>query len=141
MIVVDTNVISEVLKPHPDELVQRWLQSEPIDNVYVTSITKAELLYGLALLPDGRRKEALASAIQRFFFERVAHPVIAFSDEDVLHYAPISAYRRRIGRPIRELDGQIAAITKSRGFAVATRNVRDFQHCGIQVINPWEPLR
>lgn len=138
MIVVDTNVISEVLKPQPDELVQRWLQREPIDNVYVTSITKAELLYGLALLPSGRRKEALASTIQTFFFERITTPVLAFSDEDALHYATISAYRRLMGRPIRELDGQIAAITKSRGFAVATRNVRDFEHCGIEVINPWE---
>ena len=138
MIVIDTNVISEVLKARPDESVVKWLRNERIDDVYVTSITKAELLYGLALLSSGRQKETLASAIERFFNERVTTPVLAFSDEDALHYARISVHRRKMGRPIRELDCQIAAITKSRGFAVATRNVRDFEHCGIEVLNPWE---
>lgn len=138
MIIVDTNVVSEVMKPLVDARVAAWLRRQPIENIYITSITKAELFYGLALLPDGSRKQALADAIQLFFAERVKTPILAFGDQDALPYARISAQRRKAGRPVKELDGQIAAIAASLNFAVVTRNVRDFEGCGIEVINPWE---
>lgn len=137
MIVIDTNVVSEVLKPVADQRVAVWLRRQPVHRVYITAITKAELLYGLALMPDGLRKESLARAVQIFLAERLVNPVLGFMDEDALPYAKISARRRKLGRPVRELDGQIAAIAASRGFAVATRNVRDFEHCGIDIIDPW----
>jgi predicted nucleic acid-binding protein len=137
MIVVDTNVVSEVMKPAPDRQVAGWLRQQPVDRIYITAITKAELLYGLALMPDGKRKEALAQTIQIFFAERVTNPILGFTDRDALPYAKISARRRKLGRPVKELDGQIAAIASSHGFAVATRNIRDFDDCGLKVINPW----
>lgn len=139
MIIADTNVVSEVMKAVADMQVAVWLRRQAIDTIYVTAITKAELLYGLALMPDGRRKQSLAQAMQAFFAERVATPILGFTDEDALFYAKISARRRKAGRPIRELDGQIAAVAASHGFAVATRNVGDFEHCGIEIINPWNP--
>lgn len=139
MIIADTNVVSEVIKAVADMQVAAWLRRQAIDTIYVTAITKAELFYGLALMPDGRRKQSLAQAMQTFFAERVVTPILGFTDEDALFYAKISARRRKAGRPVKELDGQIAAIAASHGLAVATRNVRDFEHCGIEIINPWNP--
>ncbi len=137
MIVIDTNVVSEAMKPSVDAKVAAWLRRQPIENIYITSITKAELLYGLALLPDGRRKEALAEALHIFLMERMKTPILAFGDQDTLPYARLSARRRKAGKPVKELDGQMAAIAASHNFAVATRNVVDFEGCGIHVINPW----
>jgi predicted nucleic acid-binding protein len=131
--------VSEVMKPAADIRVASWLRRQPVDTIYISAITKAELLYGLALMPDGKRKEALAQTMQIFFADRVTNPILAFTDQDALPYARLSARRRKMGRPVKELDGQIAAIALSYGFAVATRNVADFEHCGIDVINPWEP--
>lgn len=138
MIIVDTNVVSEAMKPVADMQVAAWLRGQPIDRLHITAITKAELLYGLALMADGERKKSLAQTIQVFLAERIVNPVLGFTEGDALSYARISAHRRRIGRPIKELDGQIAAIALSQGFAVATRNVRDFESCGVEIINPWD---
>lgn len=138
MIIIDTNVVSEVMRPAPNEWVGAWLREQPAEKLHVTAITSAELLYGLALMPDGRRKHALAHAIQTFFEDWIHNPILPFQDDDAVHYARLSASRRKLGRPVRELDGQIAAIATSYGFAVATRNVHDFEGCGIRVINPWE---
>ncbi|MGP2493782.1 PIN domain-containing protein [Mesorhizobium sp. PUT5] len=91
MIVVDTNVVSEAIKPVVDIHVAAWLRRQPIDQLYITAITKAELLYGLALMPDGSRKESLARAVQVFLAERVVNPILGFMDEDALSYARISA--------------------------------------------------
>ena len=111
--------------------------SVPMDDLFVSSVTKAEMLYGVALLPDGNRKQALASVIERFLRE-LLNPVESFDERDAVEYARISAHRSRMGRRIRELDAQIAAMARARGFAVATRNVNDFEHCGVEIINPWE---
>ena len=137
-ILLDTNVISETFKPQPEVKVASWLASIPIDQLFVSSITKAELLYGLALLPDGKRKEALATVIEEFLERWVANPIESFDERDAVAYARISAHRRKIGHKIRELDAQIASIAMTRGFAVATRNVWDFEDCGLTVINPWD---
>jgi toxin FitB len=137
MILLDTNVISETYKPHPEMRVANWLLKVPIESLFVSSVTTAELLYGAAILPEGRRKQELSGVIHRFLTERIVNPVQPFDERDAAAYAGISAHRRQIGRVIRELDAQIAAIALTRGFAVATRNVSDFEHCGVEIINPW----
>lgn len=137
MIILDTNVISEAFRPLPDPRVGDWLSRQPKTRVFTTAITKAELLTGLAFLPDGKRKQALAEAIAIFFAERLETPVLAFDEPAALQYARIFAQRRQSGRPISEMDCQIAAIALTGGYAVATRNDTDFAHCGIDVINPW----
>lgn len=137
MIVLDTNVVSETLRSQPDAGVSVWMRGVPIDDLYLTVVTKAELLYGLELMARGARRDALTAAITGFLTERLTRPILDFGDRDAVHFAQISASRRRAGRPIRELDAQIAAIARSRGYAVVTRNVRDFEDCGVAVINPW----
>jgi len=137
MILLDTNVISETFKPTPATNVATWLSSTPIERLFVSSITKAELLYAVALLPDGKRKQALSEVIQKFLEDRIVNPIESFDQDDAVAYARISAHRQKIGHKIRELDAQIAAIAMTRGLAVATRNVWDFEDCGVTVINPW----
>ena len=139
MIILDTNVISETFRPEPDPGVGNWLQRQPTSQLFVTAVNKAELLSGLAIMSDGKRKQTLAEIIAIFFGERLETPVLAFDEPAALQYARIFSQRRKSGRPISELDCQIAAIALTRGHAVATRNVYDFENCGIEVINPWDP--
>ncbi|TKT82570.1 type II toxin-antitoxin system VapC family toxin [Aquamicrobium sp. LC103] len=138
MILLDTNVISETFRPHPEPKVAKWLSSVPIEDLFVSSITTAELLYGMAILPDGRRKLELANVIERFLTEKIVNPIQSFDAHDASAYARISAHRHRIGRVVRELDAQIAAIAQTRSLTIATRNVSDFEDCGVEIINPWE---
>ena len=138
LIILDTNVISEVFRSDPDQAVGVWLGRQQKNLVFTTAVTKAELLSGLAVMPDGKRKQALAEAMSIFFDERLQTPVLPFDETAALQYARIFAQRRRSGRPISELDCQIAAIALTSGHAVATRNVADFENCGMAVINPWE---
>jgi predicted nucleic acid-binding protein len=138
MIILDTNVISETFRPIPDRNVADWLREQPLSQVFVTSVNKAELLTGLALMSNGKRKQALANVIERFFEESLMTPVLGFEEAATIQYARIFSQRRKSGRPISEMDCEIAAIALTYGYAVATRNVWDFENCGINVINPWE---
>ena len=138
MIILDTNVVSEVFKPAPDPAVRRWLGSRPQGLYFLTAITKAELLFGLACMPDGKRKRDLADVMWKFFKEKVPNPILTFDGSDAEQYADISAARKRMGRRMGELDAQIAAIARSRSYSVATRDIQDFEECGIELINPWE---
>lgn len=138
MIVLDTNVLSELLAPSPSPHVLAWLAAQPAAAVFTTAVTEAEILYGLALLPDGRRRQALEAAVRPIFSEDLAGRVLAFDREAAENYAAIAARRRAIGRPISQFDAQIAAIAVSRGASIATRNVADFAETGAPVINPWE---
>lgn len=138
MIVLDTNVLSELLAPSPSPAVVAWLAAQPAAAVFTTAVTEAEILYGLALLPDGRRRQALETAVRPIFSEDLAGRVLAFDREAAESYAAIAARRRAIGRPISQFDAQIAAIAVSRGASIATRNVADFAETGAPVINPWE---
>lgn len=137
MIVLDTNVLSEAMRPAPTPAVQAWLARQPPAQLYTTVIAEAELLYGAALLPPGRRRQGLEQAIQRMFAEDFAGRVLAFERAAAAHYAQIVAARRSAGRPIATFDAQIAAIARAMGFAVATRNAADFADLEIDVINPW----
>ena len=137
MIVLDTNVISEFMRPAPEEGVERWLAAQPAASVFTTTVTQAEILHGVALLAEGRRKAELDVAIAEMFRQDLAERVLPFDGAAARAFATIAADRRRVGRPISQFDAQIAAICFSRGASLATRNVADFDGCGIVAINPW----
>jgi toxin FitB len=139
MIVLDTNVLSELMRPRPDAAVVSFVSDQPPVTLFTTTITLAELTYGVAVLPQGRRRSELADAVERMFEEDLAGRVLPFDTAAARAYADISAERRRIGRPISQFDAQIAAIARSRSTRLATRNVADFADCGLDVIDPWRP--
>ena len=137
MIVLDTNVLSEVLRPQPDGRVLAWLQTIT-GEVAITSITLAELLAGVRRLPDGRRKTALASQLEQALRPyRGTSAVLAFDDVAADHYADVLAAREEAGLPISTADAQIAAICRAHAATCATRNTRDFELTGIQLVDPW----
>jgi predicted nucleic acid-binding protein len=137
MYVLDTNVVSEIFRAIPDPNVEAWLETSDPSKLYVTAITKAEFLTGLVRMPDGRRKQFLHVAIHAFFENRMKTPILAFDSREAEYFAEIVAGRYRRGLPIGEIDAQIAAIARSYAFAIVTRNVADFDHCGIEIVNPW----
>jgi len=137
MIVLDTNVLSEASRPAPARRVLDWLAAQQPARLFTTTISEAEFLYGLALLPAGKRRTGLEQAARRMFGEDFANRVLPFDSAAAHAFALIAAVRRKKGRPIGDLDAQIAAIARSHGAAVATRNVGDFSDCGIDVIDPW----
>ena len=118
--------------------VVAWIEATDPSRLFVTSISMAETLLGLALMPEGKRKLAFAGIMHTFFTDRIRTPVLAFGGKEAEHFAKVVSHRQRIGRPIGEFDAQIAAIALAQGFAVVTRNERDFSDCGVTVINPWE---
>lgn len=137
MIVLDTNVISEVLKPRPNANVVVWLESLT-DEVAITAITLAELLAGLRRLPEGRRKADLTSRVEGVIQSyRVSGSIIAFDAEAAPHYADIVAARHAAGLPIATGDAQIAAICCARNAVCATRNTKDFVGTGVSLVDPW----
>lgn len=137
MIVIDTNVVSEIVKLSPAPAVVAWFASQTPQNLYTTAITQAEILYGIELLPKGRRRSTLQAAIATLFDQIFAGRVLPFDEGTAFAFAMIAARHKAAGRTIGELDW-IAAIALSRGASLATRNTRDFLGCGIQLINPWE---
>lgn len=137
MIILDTNVISEILRPVPDARVVAWLEAQPRTALFTTTVTQGELLYGVRLLPEGQRRVALLQAVLAIFSADLAGQVLNFDGEAADAYAEIAAERRALGRPVSQFDAMIAGIARSRGASLATRNVRDFSDCGINVIDPW----
>lgn len=137
MIVLDTNVLSETLKPAPSDTVLRWLAAQEPLAVFTTTITQAEVLYGIEMLPAGKRRVRLAAAIERLFAEEFRGRILPFDEESARMFPKIIAGRDAVGRPMSQLDGMIAAIVRSRRATVATRDSNGFEHCGIRVINPW----
>jgi toxin FitB len=137
VIVLDTNVLSELMRPSPSTAVARWVAAQPSSSLFTTTITQAEILYGVALLPRGRRREALEGAVGAMFEEEFAERVLPFDAAAAHAFASIAAERRRAGKNIAQLDAQIAAIAHSRDAAIATRNVKDFEACGIELFDPW----
>lgn len=138
MIILDTNVVSELMKAAPAERVLGWIAAQPASALYTTSITEAEILHGLALLPTGKRRNALESAAEAMLREDFAGRILPFGSDAAHAYARIAADRRRAGRPISHFDAQIAAIARSAGAAIATRNVKDYDRCGVKILNPWD---
>lgn len=136
MIVIDTNVASELIRPSPAETVQAWVRSHDPSELCTTAVTVAEIRYGIERLHDGRRKEVLKAAVAEIF-EMFAEQVLPFDNAAAEQYALVVSQRDALGLPIDGFDAQIAAICRARGAALATRNLRDFDKTGIEVINPW----
>jgi len=137
VILLDTNVVSELMRRAPSSVVERWLGRQPISSVFISSVTEAELRYGLALMPEGRRLTQLVAQANAMLAEDFANRILPFDSPAASAYARIAAGRRRAGRPISQADAQIAAIAASRGAAVATRNVMDLVDCGVDLVDPW----
>ena len=136
MIVLDTNVVSEAMKPAPDRAVRDWLDEQAAETLYLTSVTIAELLFGIGALPAGRRKQALATTLDGvlgLFDGRI----LPFDTDAARRYADLAVAARDAGRGFPTPDGYIAAIAVSRGFAVATRDASAFDAAGVAVIDPW----
>jgi predicted nucleic acid-binding protein len=138
LIVVDTNVLSELTRLAPAPDVVSWLDSLAADEVATTAITAAELLYGVERLPDGQRKTELAAAVHGLLSHDFQGRVLAFDERAARRYAEIVSRRERLGRAIGVADAQIASICRAIGAALATRNTDDFEEAGIDLINPWK---
>ena len=155
MIVLDTNVLSELMRSQPNKSVVRWIATQKATNLFITALTQAEILYGLELLPEGKRRTALIEAAQSMFDLDFARRILAFDSSAAPQFSAISAKRRKIGRPkswcafpsavkrrgvapLSQIDAQIAAISRLHNATLATRNVSDFEQCDINIINPWE---
>ena len=138
MIILDTNVISELMKPQGSTIVYQWVAAQPINQLFTTTITQAEILYGLALLPTGKRRKQLIEIAQKMFAEDFDNRILPFDQQAAICFARIASERRQNGTPISQADAQIAAICYTRQATLATRNITDFRGCGIIIINPWE---
>jgi hypothetical protein len=114
-----------------------WLSRQVSTSLFVTTVTQAEILFGIAILDPGRRRDDLQSAAMAMFAEDFAGRIVGFDVDAAPVFAAIAAERRQLGRPISQFDAQIAAIARSRGAALATRNIRDFEACDIELIDPW----
>ena len=137
IVLLDTNVVSELIRKSPDPAVEAWAAGHPLENLFFSAVGEAELRYGAAILPAGRRRESLVSDIQRMLSDAFDGRVLPFDSRAAHAYADIAAMRRSAGRTVPPADCQIAAIARSRGMAVATRNVRDFEGIEIKVVDPW----
>jgi hypothetical protein len=135
VIILDTNVLSEPTRPDPSVAVRQWLASYALQDLFTTAITQAEMLAGVAAMPEGRRRDILALQIDGIFSEDFANRVLPFDDAAAREFPSVAKYAR--GRAIMEPDAQIAAIARARGATLATRNVKQFKDCGITLINPW----
>ncbi len=137
MILLDTNVLSELLKPAPDERVVEWFESRPRAALFTSAVTQAELLYGVRLLPAGAKRDRLTVAVTTILLEGFKGRILAFDVDAAEDFAGIASHRRALGKPISQFDAMIAAIAASRSAIVATRNTDDFEECGVALVNPW----
>ena len=137
MIVLDTNVVSECMRPAPHGRVIGWLALQPRSGLFTTTVVEGEILYGVCVLPDGARRDALLLAVRTIFAEDFAGRVLSFDRDAADVYAEIAAVRKKAGKPISQFDAMIAAVVRSRGACLATRNTRDFVDCGIELVDPW----
>ena len=137
MIILDTNVLSEFMRPKPSPRVVAWVAKQSTPELFTTSITEAEIFYGVELLAKGKHREKLLAAAEAMFAEDFAGRVLGFESEAARVFSKIAASRRVQGRPISHADAQIAAIAQMRGAKLATRNAADFEDCGLDVLDPW----
>jgi toxin FitB len=136
MFILDTNVLSEEMRASLHTAVHAWLKSKPASELFTTAITEAELLYGVAVLTNGQRKDDLRVAAMRIL-NLFSGRILPFDRSAAAHHADILAARKLLGRPIGSHDAQIAAIARSRGMTVATRDIRDFTDCSVPLVDPW----
>jgi len=139
MIVLDTNVVSELMRREANTAVLDWVDAQPPDELLLTAITAAEICHGIAKLPDGKRKSALREAADATLKKDFAGRILAFDEDAAEHYGQLVSARERAGRPISMADALIAAICLSYGASLATRNTDDFQGIELTLVNPWTP--
>jgi toxin FitB len=137
MIILDTNVVSEFMTSPPASQVLNWLNEQDVTSLYLSSITIAEVGYGLRAMPEGKRRRLLSERFEQFVDAAFTQRILSFDESAARIYGEIMCQRKEMGRPMSTLDGQIAAVARSRGFSVATRNIKDFEHCQIELVNPF----
>jgi predicted nucleic acid-binding protein len=137
MILLDTNVISEPLKTQPDPRIEAWIDAQLVETLYVATISLAELRYGIAVHPDGKKKRAVQERLERLMLPLFRGRVLPFDEAAVTAYADLRAAAAKSGQAISDSDGYIAATAKANGLAIATRDTKPFEAAGLTVINPW----
>ena len=137
MILVDTNIISEMMKPEPAVKVINWIDQQEVIQLYISTVSIAEISYGINALPDGNRRILLEDSFNKVLRDAFEYRIISFDEVAAHFYGKIMGRRKVIGKPLSILDGQIAAIARANNLAVATRNIRDFSDCGLDLINPF----
>jgi predicted nucleic acid-binding protein len=137
VIIVDTNVISELMRAEPNPAVQAWAATQPLARLYTTRVNQAEILYGIAGLPEGRRRAALAAAASVMFDEDFAGRILPFEAGAAARYPEVVLVRRQAGKPSEKFDALIAATALAAGASIATRDVGGFAGCGLTIIDPW----
>lgn len=140
MILLDTNVVSEAMKPAPDDAVRAWLDDQAAETLYLSSVTIAELMFGIGALPAGKRKDRLTEALGGVM-ELFADRVLPFDLDAARHYADLAVKARAAGKGFPTPDGYIAAIAAAKGFVVATRDTSAFDAANLEVIDPWKAAR
>ena len=138
MIVLDTNIVSEVMRPTPSPQVISWLNLQQSSQLFFSSISIAEIAYGLYILPNGKRKQQLQLRFEQFVANAFSYRILDFTEQTARTYSGIMGESKQTGRPMSVPDGQIAAIALTNGFSLATQNIKDFEHCGLELINPFE---
>jgi len=141
MIILDTNVISELMKAMPDQHVTTWLDQQDPMTLFTTSITIAEILYGIDVLPEGKRRDYLERAFDNLLIDAFKYRILTFDDSSAHIYGKLMGKRKNLGLPLSVLDGQIAAITSTNQMRLATRNTRDFFDCELELINPFDLIK
>ncbi len=137
---LDTNVVSELIRTSPKPAVATWAAGHPVEDLFFSAVSEAELRYGVAILPVGRRRDTLFFEIEAMLRDAFEGRVLPFDSDAARAYGHIAARRRSSGRPVSPPDCQIAAIAASRRMTVATRSVRDFEGMGIEVVDPWAAI-
>lgn len=137
MILLDTNVLSELMRAKPAPQVLEWVDAQPVGDLVITSITVAEILYGIAKMPDGKRKQGLLDVASVMFDEDFAGNILPFDADAAVHYAEIAAETEAKGRVVDMADAQIAAIGRLHDAVIATRNIRHFETLGVALVDPW----
>ncbi|WPC05911.1 type II toxin-antitoxin system VapC family toxin [Pseudomonas benzenivorans] len=137
MILLDTNVLSELMRAKPEPQVLAWVDAQSVSELVICSVTVAEILYGIARMPDGKRKQGLLDLASAMFDEDFAGNILPFDADAAVHYAEIAAASEARGRVVDMADAQIAAIGRLHDAVVATRNIRHFESLGVELVDPW----
>lgn len=137
MNLIDTNVISEVMRISPSLRVVEWLNQQDAGSLYISTVTIGEIEYGLRILPEGKRRQELKERFERFIKRAFTQRILAYDEAAARAYGDLMGFRKELGRPMSVPDGQIAAIARSAGLAIATRNIGDFEACGVKLIDPF----
>ena len=138
MIILDTNVVSELMRPAPERMVLSWFSSQAAEDLHVTAVTMAEILYGIELISSSRRRDVVRVATEKMFGDVFADRLLTFEDRSARAFSQIASSRRRQGKSMSGTDAQIAAIARVHGATLATRNMYVFEGCGVKLVNPWE---